>query len=78
MRMLTWSLKDVQCILLGNIVQKKHSSNTIFLYLTPKESCRVLKKQIQVCELFLSLMWVISQEVVGHQARGREQGQRNE
>lgn len=73
------NLKDAQClcILLENM-QKKHSSNRMFLYLTPKESCRILKKQVHSCELSFSLMWVISQKAVGHHARGREQGQRNE
>lgn len=35
--MLAWNPKDAQClfILLENIDQNKHNSNTIFLYLTP-------------------------------------------
>lgn len=76
---LTWKLKDAQClfILLENIMQKEHSSNSILLYLAPKESCRVLKEQAHVWELFLSDVGD-KPESCGQQARGREQRQRNE
>lgn len=59
------------------ILCRRNSSNAVFFYLTPKESCRVLQNQVHVYELLLSHVGD-KPESFGHQARGREQGQRNE